>query len=353
MRSMGLRARLISLTPLLALALLLIGTAGIVAICPPGTQRVAIEALIKLLVVVGSYIFIGNSGVLSFGHVSFMAVGAYVAAWLVIAPETKELMLPGLPAFLMQAHWAPAVGVLAGGIAASAFAFFVGLPLARLNGISASIGSFAVLAVVNAVFSNWTSVTGGQGSLYGLPSYAGLWTILPWALAALCVAWIYQQSRFGLRLRGAREDEVAAQSIGVNIWRERLIAFVISAFFVGVAGAFYGYFLGVIAARAFYLQMTFITIAMLVVGGLTSLWGAVLGVLTITLLGEVLRHSERGVDLGPLSFGAHPGLQELGLAALMLIILVYRPRGLTCGREIPVVGAFWQPKKLIGSRSEP
>ena len=272
MRTMGLHARLISLTPLLALALLLIGTAGIVAICPPVTQRVAIEALIKLLVVVGSYIFIGNSGVLSFGHVSFMAVGAYVAAWLVIAPETKELMLlPGLPAFLCRRIRAPAVGVLAGGIAASAFlAFFVGLPLARLNGISASIGSFAVLAVVNAVFSNWTSVTGGQGSLYGLPSYAGLWTILPWALAALCVAWIYQQSRFGLRLRGAREDEVAAKSIGVNIWRERLIAFVVSAFFVGVAGAFYGYFLGVIAARAFYLQMTFITIAMLVVGGLTA-----------------------------------------------------------------------------------
>ena len=99
--------------------------------------------------------------------------------------------------------------------------------------------------------------------------------------------------------------------------------------------------------------MTFITIAMLVVGGLTRLWGAVLGVLTITLLGEVLRHAERGVDLGPLSFGAHPGLQELGLAALMLIILIYRPRELTGGREIPVVGAFWQPKKLIGSRSEP
>jgi branched-chain amino acid transport system permease protein len=222
----------------------------------------------------------------------------------------------------------------------------------RLNGISASIGSFAVLAVVNAVCANWTSVTGGQGSLYGLPSYAGLWTILPWGLAALCVAWAYQQSRFGLRLRGAREDEIAAKSSGVDIWRERLIAFVISAFFVGVAGAFYGYFLGVIAARAFYLQMTFITIAMLVVGGLNSLWGAVLGVLTVTVVGEVLRHVERGADLGPISFGAHPGLQELGLAALMLIILIFRPRGLTGGREISVIGALRRSKRFSGSRSE-
>jgi branched-chain amino acid transport system permease protein len=217
----------------------------------------------------------------------------------------------------------------------------VGLPLVRLNGISASIGSFAVLAVVNAVVANWTSITGGQGSLYGLPTYASIWTTLPWALAALAVAWVYQQSRFGLRLRGAREDEVAASANGVNIWRERLVAFVVSAFFVGVAGALYGYFLGVIVARAFYLQMTFITITMLVVGGLNSLTGAVVGVLVITAFGDALRHLERGFDLGPISLGAHPGLQELGLAALMLIILIFRPRGLTAGREIRLWPRSW------------
>jgi branched-chain amino acid transport system permease protein len=196
--------------------------------------------------------------------------------------------------------------------------------------------------VVNAVLSNWTSMTGGQGSLYGLPSYAGIWTTLPWALAALALAWTYQQSRFGLRLRGARDDEVAAAASGVDIWRERVIALVVSAFFCGVAGALYGYFLGVLVARAFYLQMTFITITMLVVGGLSSLTGAVAGVIVITAFGEVLRNLERGLELGPLSFGAHPGLQELGLAALMLIILIFRPRGLTGGREIAVLPRLWR-----------
>lgn len=335
MRAEGaIRSAIAWLTPVLLLILLLTATTAVVGILPSGMQRVATDGLIKLLVVVGSYIFIGNSGVLSFGHISFMGLGAYVAAWLAIAPETKQFMLPGLPAFLMQAHYSPAVAALAAGGSASVFALIIGLPLVRLNGISASIGSFAVLAVVNAVLSNWTSVTGGQGSLYGLPTYANIWTTLPWVLAAVAVAWVYQQSRFGLRLRGAREDEVAASANGVNVWRERLIAFVISAFFVGVAGALYGYFLGVIVARTFYLQMTFITITMLVVGGLNSLTGAVAGVLIITSLGELLRHAERGVDLGPIIIGAHPGLQELGLAALMLVILIFRPRGLTGGREI-------------------
>jgi branched-chain amino acid transport system permease protein len=341
----AIRSATLWLLPLLVLSLALTAIVWVMGMLPAGMQRVATDALIKLLVVVGSYIFIGNSGVLSFGHVSFMGIGAYVAAWLVISPQTKELMLPDLPPLLMQAHYSPTSAALVAGLAASVFALLVGLPLARLSGISASIGSFAVLAVVNAVLSNWTSMTGGQGSLYGLPSYAGIWTTLPWAIAALALAWTYQQSRFGLRLRGAREDEVAAAASGVDIWRERLIAFVVSAFFCGVAGALYGYFLGVIVARAFYLQMTFITITMLVVGGLNSLTGAVVGVLTITAFGEVLRHLERGFDLGPLAIGAHPGLQELGLAALMLIILIFRPRGLTGGREIALLPSSWRRTK--------
>jgi branched-chain amino acid transport system permease protein len=132
-----------------------------------------------------------------------------------------------------------------------------------------------------------------------------------------------------------------------------VIALVVSAFFCGVAGALYGYFLGVIVARSFYLQMTFITITMLVVGGLGSLSGAVAGVIVITAFGEVLRNLERGLDLGPFTLGAHPGLQELGLAALMLIILIFRPRGLTGGREIALLPrSWWKAGPKAGEVSE-
>jgi branched-chain amino acid transport system permease protein len=328
--------------PPLVLAGVVIAIVLAAGLLSPATQRVVTEALIKLSVVVGLYIFAGNSGVLSFGHIAFMGIGAYVASWLVIPPETKEVLLPGLPAFLASAHWSPTLGALAAGAVAALFALIVGWPLMRLNGIAASIGTFAVLAAVNAVLSNWTSMTGGNRSLYGLPPYADRFVALAWALAAMAAAWAHQQSRSGFRLRGSREDETAARAAGVDVKRDRLVAFVLGAFFVGVAGALYAHFLGVVVAREFYLKLTFITVAMLVIGGIGSLSGAVAGVVVVTVLSDVLRHVERGVDLGFLQVPSRPGLQEVGLAVLMLVILIFRPRGLTGGREIPVP-RFLQP----------
>jgi len=334
MRSMGLRARLISLTPLLALALLLIGTAGIVAICPPGTQRVAIEALIKLLVVVGSYIFIGNSGVLSFGHVSFMAVGAYVSALLTMKPTAKAVFLPELPGVIAHAEWPSLPGALAGGGAAAVLALLVGLPLMRLSGVSASIATFAVLVVVYIVLGNWTAVTGGQNSLMGLPAYVDLWTALGWALAAIVIAFAYQETRSALQLRASREDEAAAQATGVNVVRHRLIAFVISAFLSGIAGVLLAHFLGIVRVENFYLDLTFLIVAMLIIGGRGSLTGAVAGAVVIAVLTELLRQIEIGVQIGKTTIGAPPGVGDVILALIMLLIILFRPNGLAGGREL-------------------
>ena len=202
----------------LLLAALLAGALCILTLVatmlPASNQRYLNRALIELLVVIGLYIFVGNSGVLSFGHISFMAIGAYVTAWLVIPPETKKLLLPGLPSFLTAAHWPSELGILVGGVVAAAFALVVGVPLMRLSGISASIATFALLAIVNAVTSNWTAMTGGQASLYGLPVYRGAFVALAWVVAAILGAALYQASGSGFRLQGSREDEVAAPRRG-------------------------------------------------------------------------------------------------------------------------------------------
>ena len=120
---------------------------------------------------------------------------------------------------IAHAEWPSLPGALAGGGVAALFALIVGWPLMRLSGVSASIATFAVLVVTYIVLGNWTAVTGGQNSLMGLPAYVDLWTALGWAIAAIVIAFAYQETRSALQLRASREDEAAAQASGVDVVR--------------------------------------------------------------------------------------------------------------------------------------
>jgi branched-chain amino acid transport system permease protein len=316
---------------------LMIVVTVIVLIASGGSEivkRQVTYALIELIAVVGLYIFIGNSGLLSFGNVSFMAIGAYVSALLTMRPASKGMLLPGLPDIISHAQWPVIPAAIAGGLAASLFAFAAGIPLMRLSGIAASIATFAALEIVYIGAGNWTEVTGGQNSLIGVPIYSDIWVCLVWALITIAAAFTYQETRSGLLLRASREDIVAARAAGVNVHRHRLIAFMISAFFSGIAGVLLGHFLGTVRIETFYLDLTFAILAMLVVGGMGSLAGAVFGTIVIAALTEGLRRVEVGIDLGFVSTGAMPGLGDAVLALAMLLIILFRPKGLAKGREV-------------------
>jgi branched-chain amino acid transport system permease protein len=293
------------------------------------------EMLIRLIVVIGIYVFIGNAGILSFGHIGFMCIGAYAAAWATVDPTWKQMMLTGLPDFLQQNQYGFLPAVAGAGLLAGLVALIVGAAIMRLSGIAGSIATFALLGIVNSVYSNWESVTAATSSIIGVPAVVGPWVALAFAIGTLVVAYVFQVSRFGLMLRASRDDEVAAKSSAVSIVKMRLIAFVFSAVIVGVAGALYGHFLGILTADTFYLQMTFVTLAMLVVGGVGSLAGALTGVIAVTVIVEVLRHIEAGVPLGGMTLQIPQGSQEIGLGIAMALILIFRPTGLTKGSEIP------------------
>jgi branched-chain amino acid transport system permease protein len=295
-------------------------------------DRVLTTGLINLVLVVGLYIFVGNSGVFSFGHIAFAAIGAYTSGILVVPPRSgdgvsgKDILLSGLPDFLLNAHTSPLVATLLGGLVAALFAALVSLPLMRLSGIGASIATFALLLIVNVVASNWQALTNGTAGIAGVPTTTTAPVALGWGLVALVGAFLFQQTRFCLRLRASREDEVAARGGGIGIYWERRQAFVLSAFVVGVGGALYGQFLGAFSPGAFYLPLTFITVAMLVIGGTTSLAGAVFGTIFVTTISELLRRTEEQVHVSALS--------QIGLALIMLLVLTLRPGGLTGGREL-------------------
>ena len=296
-------------------------------------NRTVVEMFINIMVVAGLYVFVGNSGLLSFGHISFMCLGAYMTAWLTIPPVMKSVTLKGLPVWLLHTKLPMWVATPISGLFAALFALIVGRVIMRLSGIAASIATFGLLGVVNNVYSNWDSVTGGQGSIVGTPATMNVWNGWLGAAVAIAIAYLYSISRSGLALRATRDEAVAASASGIDIVRERLIAFLVSAFIIGLAGALYAHFLSIVNPGSFYLRTTFITLSMLVVGGMYSLSGAVAGVVVISALIEMFRDLEKGVSLGGLSIALPNGIQEIAIGIITIVILMYLPTGLTRNRE--------------------
>ena len=208
------------------------------------------------------------------------------------------------------------------------------IPLMRLSGLAASLATFALLIIVHVVGQNLDQVTNGQSGMAGVPITTTPTRVLVWCLIAMVAVFLFQESRWGLRLRASREDEVAARAAGIGVYNERRTAWILSSFIVGIGGALYGQFLGTFNADAFYFTITFLVIAMLVVGGRTSLAGAVIGSGFISIVAEGMRRIESGTNVGPLHIPSRPGLEAVGLGTIMVLVLVLRPRGLTGGREI-------------------
>ncbi|BCP52223.1 branched-chain amino acid ABC transporter permease [Kaistia sp. 32K] len=292
------------------------------------------ELLVYVVLVVGLQIFIGNSGIVSFGHIVFGLVAAYASTWQTCCSGLKSFYMPGLPAFLLDNSIPVLPAALLAGLVAVLFALVIGVPLMRLSGIASGIALFGVLAMVKAVYETWDGWTAGTSSIIGLPRYVDLPVALGAASAAIVIAFLFRNSRYGLMLRAAREDEVAARAAGIPVVRLRILAHLVSAFVIGIGGVLYVHYIGTISVDVFWLDMTFLTLAMLVVGGLRSVTGAVVGVVLVRLVTELLRLLEDGVGIGGHVLVFPPGSQQAALAIVLLVILLFRPEGLYGSREL-------------------
>lgn len=296
-------------------------------------QRIVTVMFINLILVTGLQIFSGNSGVLSFGHIAFMGVGAYGSILFSMSPQAKGLALRQLYDGLTQVHLPFLPALLTGALIATAIAALVGFPLARLSGAASVIATFALLVISHVVFINWEEVTNGARTIFGVDRYTTLWHAVGWALCFIVVAYGFKETATGLKLRASREDEKAAASIGINIVHVRWVAFVLSAFVTAVAGALWAHFITSFSPVAFYLTQTFLIVAMLIIGGTTSVAGAVVGTVTVTLIVEGMRSVENAVNMAQLLPFSLAGSTQLLLSVAMILILIFRPAGIMRGRE--------------------
>ena len=296
-------------------------------------QQVTI-LLVYVVLVVGLQIFVGNSGVFSLGHVALAAVGAYTVAILNADPQLKEITIENAPFGLVEVQLPLAVAVAVAVVVAALFGFVSGLAITRLAGLAAIIVTLALLVIVRNVAINWDELSGGAEGLYGFSTIDSMWWAVAAALVAVTVALLFRESRLGLRLQASREDDLAAAAMGVDIRRSRFAAWIVSAAVAGLGGALFALIVGTVTPDEYYLHLTLLTLAMLVLGGMASVTGAVLGAVVVYAGSEVMADIGEGPVVAGFDLPEIVGLPTLFLGVVILAVMIVRPSGLVNDREL-------------------
>ena len=291
---------------------------------------------INAIMVVGFQIFAGSTGLVSFGHVAFMAIGAYATAIVSMDDIDKSIVLKELPGWLADVHLGVLPSLLVGGAAAAVFALVTGVALMRLSGAAASIATLGLLVITVNVLSQASDFTHGPRSIFGVPDE----TNFMWVFSALAVAVLisaaYKWSRAGLRARASRDDVIAAEAVGVATLRARLMPFVLSAFLTGVGGGLYAMLLTAFSPASFAIPLVVVVLTMAIIGGVNSITGALTGAAVVTVLNEILRRIEDGVDVFSVHLKTATGMSAAVLGIALILMLRWRPSGLLSAYELQI-----------------
>lgn len=315
-------------------ALMLIVVLPFVLFGGKSLSSTAVIFLINVTLVIALQTFVGNSGILSFGHVAFMGVGAYVTAWLTIPPELKSNQLPELPAFLAEARWGFFPSLLAAAFVSALFAAIVGIILVRMTVNAMVMATLALLLVMYSVWLNWSTLTRGSSGVFGIPRETTPVLAIAVAVVFIFVARLFKTTRIGLQLRASREDELSSAALGINVRRVRYIGWVFSAALMGAAGSLWSFNIIAFDPGQFSFAMTFALLAMLILGGKESVLGAVVGAAVVGLVTESFSRIEQGVSVFGIELPRITGTVQFVIALLIIIALIWRPDGIVGRREI-------------------
>lgn len=282
--------------------------------------------LVAVVGALGLNILTGYTGQISIGQGAFMAVGAYTAAKL-----GTQYAMP---------FW---FAIPAGGLVTALVGVIVGMPSLRIKGLYLAIATLAAQFIIEWLINHVTWISGGIQATIQMPAptvfgmrvqsqFQFYFFLLAFAVVAVVAAKNFARSRLGRACIAVRDQDIAAEIIGINIYRTKLSAFAISSFYAGVAGALYSYYLGIANYEQFQLDVSIDYLAMIIIGGLGSVTGSIFGAIFITLLPVVIR---RGLaEIGPIFAGSFdvdgvvPELRLCLFGGLIILFLIAEPEGL-------------------------
>lgn len=289
----------------------------------------------------------GFTGQFSLGTAGFMAIGAYVTALLILPVEDKAKVfyLDPIVPFLENVHWGGGFGFLAAlivaGLVTAFAAFLIGFPVLRLKGDYLAIATLGFSEIIRILFTNLQTLTNGSTGIKGIPPIANVWW--NFGMMAFFIIFMFRLMRtsYGRAFKAIRDDEIAAESMGISLFKHKMLSFVISGFMAGIGGGLMASVLGAITPLLFRFILAYDILLIVVLGGMGSITGSIVGAFLITIAKEWLRWLDDGFSfLGLFDVPKIAGLRMVIFSVLLMLVILFYRRGIFGSNEFSWDGMF-------------
>lgn len=327
-------------------------------------ERTLDNYMIRILNLCGIYIILalsmnlinGFTGLFSLGHAGFMAVGAYVSVLFTLTQQQKEMnfflqpMLPPLLKLSLPEPFSFPVALMAGGLAAGLLAWAIGAPILRLKDDYLAIATLGFSEIIRVVFTNTQNITNGALGLKGIKGFTNIWWSWGLAIATILFMVFLIQSSYGRALKAIREDEIAAEAMGINVFKHKTMAFVIGCAMAGIGGGLLAHLIGTIDPMMFRFVLTFNILLIVVLGGIGSITGNVVAAVVVTVLMEQMRFLDQAINFGFMETQAIPGLRMVVFSVMLMAVILWYPKGLMGQSEFSwnklLSGSYFRKSRL-------
>ena len=300
-------------------------------------RRILNLSAIYAIVSVSMNLVNGFTGLFSLGQAGFMAIGAYSVAIFTVplAERAKIFYITLQNPVLAQIELPFVAALLLGGLLAALVAVLIGLPVLRLKSDYLAIATLGFSEIIRIVFTNTKSITNGALGIKSIPKMPTMWVFFGVAIISIGLMWLLINSSYGRAFKAIREDEVAAEAMGINLFKHKVMSFGVGAFFAGIGGGLLATLLATVDPNQFYFTVTYNFLLIIVLGGMGSVSGTIIASFVVTSGLEILRFFDEPLTLFGLNIALfRPGLRMVIFSILLMILVLFFRNGLLGQKEL-------------------
>ncbi len=297
------------------------------------------KSLVYAVVALSMNIVTGFTGLFSLGQAGFMALGAYTTAILTIPANVRPNVyyMNGILPALENAVVPIPVALILGGVVAAVFAALIGIPVLKLKSDYLAIATLGFSEIIRAVIASpmMDKITNGSYGLKSIPGFKSSLECFAYSLVLIIIMILIINSSTGRDFKAIREDEIAARSVGINIFKTKELSFVVSSFFTGVGGGLLAMFMRSIDSKTFSITLTYDILLIVVLGGIGSITGSIVGAFFVTAGKELLRFFDEPFAIAGVEIPLFkPGFRMVIFSILLMVVVLFFRKGLIGGREL-------------------